>query len=155
VEAAPEADHLELLRAGTGEPERGLDRLRAAREELRAPDRARSELGEQLEEPDARLRGEAADRESLELPRQGGDEARMRVTEARDRDAGEEVEVLLAVDVGQRAAPTLGERELRELRDPLDAGRDHRALGFVERARPRPRDRSRRGFRATSAAPLL
>ncbi len=56
VEAAPEADHLELLGVRLGQADRRLDRLGAAAVELRAVELARRQLGQQLEQREARSR---------------------------------------------------------------------------------------------------
>ena len=105
VEAAPEADHLVLLRVRLGQADGRLDRLGAAAVELRAAQRRRAP---------ARRAARAAPgaRSLVKLPTvqrsscacSARDEARVGVAEAGDGDAGEEVEVLVAVDVDQRAA---------------------------------------------------
>src|ERR1700733_13807225 len=64
VEAALEADELELLGHRLGEPERRLDRLGAARKQLEMSEALRQERGDKLEEARPRLGGEAAERRS-------------------------------------------------------------------------------------------
>src|SRR5262249_36028564 len=83
------------------------------------------------------------DDEPLKLLHERGDEARMPVAEARDGDTGEEIQVLVAVDVDERAAATRFERQLGELRNALEPGRDPLLLGRVHRARPGARPRPR------------
>src|SRR5579872_1273701 len=67
VIAAPEADELEFLADRLGEPERGLDRLRAAREQLDMGDPLRQQRAHQIEKMGARLGGETAEGHPLEL----------------------------------------------------------------------------------------
>src|SRR4029077_19031399 len=81
VEAAPEPDHLVLLRVGLGEADRGLDRLGASAVEVSPRDRARGQLCDQLHQLKSGLRSEASDRQALELARHRGAESRMRMPE--------------------------------------------------------------------------
>ena len=57
----------------------------------------------------------------------------MRVAEAGDRDAGEEVEILVAVGIDQRAAAAAIDGQLRELRDALQTGCEIALLGSIVR----------------------
>jgi hypothetical protein len=56
-------------------------------------------------------------------------QARMPMTEARDRDPGEEIDVGVAVRVGECRAFAVIEREAGEQRNPLASGRDVALLG--------------------------
>src|SRR5208282_5267156 len=87
-----------------GEPEGGLDRLRAAREQLGMGDSLREQPGDQIEKTGAVLSREAAEGDAIELLLETLDVVRMAMAETADRDAGDEVEILVAVDVGDRAA---------------------------------------------------
>ena len=93
--------------------------------------------GDALEELGARLRREAAEGRPLELLLEARDIARMRMAEAADRDAGDEVEILVAVDVGDRAALRMVDDDLREERDRLQAGRHRLRLVLEDRLRLR------------------
>jgi hypothetical protein len=57
---------------------------------------ASAPLGEELHQREPQLGGEAADRKTPDLALERGDEARVRVAEARHRNAGKEVEVIVA-----------------------------------------------------------
>ena len=61
VEAAPEADELELLGHRLGKPERRLDRLGAAGKQLQMREPLRQERGDEIEEARPRLSREAAE----------------------------------------------------------------------------------------------
>ena len=137
VEAAPEADELELLRDRLREPEGRLDRFRAAREKLEVRDPLRQRRGDAAEELRARFGREAAEGDAFELLLEPRDIARMRVAEAADRDAGDEVEIFVAVDVGDRAALRMVDDDLREERDRLQAGRHRLRLAVEDRLRLR------------------
>ena len=137
VKAAPEADELELLRNRLREPEGRLDRFRAAREKLEMRDPLRERRGDALEELRARFGREAAKGGPVELLLEARDVARMRVAEAADRNAGDEVEIFVAVDVGDRAALGMIDDDLREERDRLQAGRHRLRLALEDRLRLR------------------
>src|SRR5215470_12781324 len=62
-------------------------------------------------------------------------------------DAGEEVEVLIAVGIDELASPPLGHGEARKLRDALQARRHVLRLGRNEG--PRPRSGNRFGGRCS------
>ena len=134
MEAAPESDDLVLPRVRHREAERRLDRLRAAAVELRAAEVAGREAGDQTQQTEAALGGEAADRDAPQLRFDRGDVARVRVAETRDGDAGEEIEIGVAVDVGHARALAGRQRELREQRDTLLPGGDDVPLVTEERA---------------------
>src|SRR5262245_2732720 len=120
VEAAPEPEHLGLAGGGVGEPQRGLDRLGATGEHLDAREPFRSHGSDQVEELRARLGREAAERQPLDLALERFDVVGMTVAHAADGDAGDEVDVLVAVLVDQRAVDTARHRE---------AGVEGKALG--------------------------
>jgi hypothetical protein len=64
----------------------------------------------------------------------------MRMPQARDCDSGEEIDVGVAVGVGERRAFSVIECDPREQRNPLAAGRDIALLGLENFLRLRPRD---------------
>ena len=70
---------------------------------------------EAVEEPGARLRREAAEGQPLYLLLQRLDVVGMAVADAADADAGDEVDVLVAVLVDQRRAAAAGHRQARVL----------------------------------------
>ena len=123
VEAAPEAHELVLLRDGLGQAERRLDGLGAAREELDAREALRRDAGEQVEELRADLRGEAAEREPAGLLLERLHVVRVAVADASDGDAGDEVDVGVAVLVEDPAALAARHREARIQREGLQARR--------------------------------
>ena len=133
VEAAPEADELELFRGRLRKPERRLDRFRAAREKLEMGDPLRQRRGDALKELRARFGREAAEGDALDLLLEPGDKARMRVAEAANRNACDEVEIFVAVDVGDRAALRMIDDDLREERDRLQARRHRLRLAIEDR----------------------
>ena len=137
VEAAPEADELELLGGRLREPEGRLDRFRAAREKLEMREPFRQRRSDALEELRAGFGGETAEGDAFELLLEPRDIARMRVAEAADSDAGDEVEIFVAVDVGDRAALRVVDDDLREERDRLQAGRHRLRLAVEDRLRLR------------------
>ena len=124
VEAAPEADHLIFLGHGPREPKRRFDRLGAAAIQMRALQVGGRHLADQLEGLDALARRERPDHQARRLFGNRLGQRRMSVTEAGDRDAGEEIDVGVAVGIGQGRAVTVLEGNPREQRDPLAAGRD-------------------------------
>ena len=108
-------------------------------------------------------RGEGADDEPRGLMRERLRERRMAVAEARDRDAGEKIDEHVAVDVGERRALAMIERDAGEQRDTLAAGRDMALLVGEQRARIRSGNRGgdfrleagpARGLRFTDRDPL-
>jgi hypothetical protein len=120
VKAAPEAEHLALAGRRVGEAQRGLDRLGAAGEHLDAREPLGSDGSDQVEELRARLGREAAERQPLDLALERFDVVGMTMTHAADGDAGDEVDVLVAVLVDQRAVDAARHRE---------AGVEGKALG--------------------------
>ena len=98
-------------------------------------------LAEQLEGLGALGRGEGADDQPRGLARERLRQRRMAVAEARDRDAGEKIDEHVAVDVGERRALAMIEREAGEQRDTLAAGRDMALLVGEHRARIWPGNR--------------
>ena len=85
----------------------------------------------------ARLGSEAAHADRFELFRQRRDVARMGVSEAGDGNAGIEIEIGAAIEVGQSRAAAARDGEFREQRDRLHAGRDEFLLFIEEVLRPR------------------
>ena len=76
---------------------------------------------------------------ALELRGQRRDVARVRVAEAGDRHAGVQIEVGVAVEIGQRRSAAVLDGQLGEQRDRLQAGRDV-LLFFVKQRLVRARD---------------
>src|ERR1700677_4217787 len=68
--------------------------------------------------------GEGADDQPRGLARERLRKRRMAVTETGDRDPGEEIDEHVAVDIGQRRALAMIERNPGEQRDTLASGRD-------------------------------
>jgi len=62
------------------------------------------------------------------------------MAEARDRDSGEEIDVGVAVGVGERRAFAVIECDPGEQRNPLAAGRDIALFGVENFFRLRPRN---------------
>src|SRR5439155_24541904 len=86
---------------------------------------------EQLQELRTHLRREAAEGQFLDLLPNAGDVVRVAVAHAADRDAGDEVDVLVPVLVGQPAAAAASHREPRVEREGLQP-RGHVAALFGE-----------------------
>src|SRR5205823_5733441 len=112
---------------------------------------------QQLEELRAGLGGEATEAQALDLALDGRDVVGMAVADAAHRDAGHQVDVLVAVLVDERAAAAVRHREPRVLREPLVAGSDVPTLAGDDVARARPdfaplRHRTRPTRRAMCAA---
>ena len=93
----------------------------------------RQRRGDALEELRARFGREAAEGDALELLLEPRDKARMRVAEAADGNAGDEVEIFVAVDVGDGAALRMIDDDLREERDRLQARRHRLRLAIEDR----------------------
>ena len=64
----------------------------------------------------------------------------MRMPQARDCDPGEEIDVGIAVGVGERRPFAVIEGDTGEQRNPLTAGRDIALFGVENFLRLRPRD---------------
>src|SRR5579864_9446602 len=92
-------------------------------------------LGEHPERLGALGRGEGADDQPRGLMRERLRERRMAVAETRDRDAGKKIDEHVAVDVGERRALAVIERDSGQQRDTLAAGRDMALLVGKQRAR--------------------
>ncbi len=127
VERALERDDDRLPRRLARPLERGLDRLGAGVAEERA--RAAEAGGEQLGEPEHRLGRVEVRRvpEGVELAVRRGQRRRVAVAERDDRDPGEQVEVPLAVGVGQPDAVAGDEGDVvPRVRRQERRGREHR-----------------------------
>src|SRR5437870_3224525 len=138
VKSSPEADDLVLARGRLGQTQRRLDGLGAPREELDAREAFGHEAGEQRQEPRASLGGEAAERQALELALQRIDVVRMTVTDAAHTDAGDKVDVLVAVLVDQRAALATRDGHAGRERERLQARREMPLLVGDDPPRPGP-----------------
>jgi hypothetical protein len=139
VERPRVADEFELLRGGLGEPEGGLDRLGAAREELDPRQTRRRHRAQELEETRASLGREAPERQALGLRLQPLDVVRVAVTHAPDGDPGDEVDVFLAVLVVEAAARAASHRQARIESEGLETRRHVALLVFHDPARARAR----------------
>ena len=137
VEPAPEAEHLVLAGGGLGEAQGGLHGLGAPGEELDAGEPLRREARQLREEAGARLGREAAERQALELPLERFHVMRMAVTDAAHADAGDEVDVLVAVLIDQRATLATGHRHAGREGEGLQPGRDMTSLLGDDVTRPR------------------
>src|SRR4030095_9789940 len=93
---------------------------------------------EQVEEAGPRLRGEAAERERLDLALERVDVVRMAVPDAADGDARDEVEVLVAVLVDERRALAPRHRQAGVEREGLKARSDVALLARDNLLRPWP-----------------
>src|SRR4029453_6610822 len=109
VEAPPEAEHLVLACGGLREPQGGFHRFGAPGEQLDARQPLRRQRGQSLQEPRTRLRGEASERQPLDLTLERLDVVGVAVADAADSDAGDEVDVLVAVLVDELAAFAAGD----------------------------------------------
>ena len=106
------------------ESQRRLYRFRAAGIELRAVDVSGRELREHPDQYRAILGREAADVHLRDLLLHRGDVLRMRVAEARDADAGHEVDEPIAIDVEEQRALAMINADLAEERKALRARRE-------------------------------
>src|SRR5262249_55161835 len=106
----------------------------AALHAARAPGHHRRE---QLERAPPRLGREAAEGQRLHLPLQRLHVVRVAMTDAADRDAGDEVDVLVAVLVDERRALSPRHREAGVQRERLKAGSDVAALARHDLLRAR------------------
>src|SRR5258708_31459854 len=97
VKPAPEPEDLVLARRCLGEAQRRFDGLRAAREELDAREPRGRERRQQLEESCARFRGEAAERQALDLSLEALDVVRVTIADAPDPDSRDEIDGFVAV----------------------------------------------------------
>src|ERR1700729_1874936 len=86
VEAAPEADELELLGHRLGKPERRLDGLGAARKQLQMSEPIRQKRGDKIEEARPRLGREAAEGRPFDLLLEPLHIVRVAVSHAPTRD---------------------------------------------------------------------
>src|SRR5947207_13328561 len=86
VEAPPEPDDLRLGSRRRREPQRGLHRLRAARVHLDAREPLGRDGGQELEEPGARLGGEAPEGQALHLALERLDAVRVAMADAADAE---------------------------------------------------------------------
>src|SRR5262249_37734735 len=90
-------DELELLRDGLRQPQGGFDGFRASREKSDARQPGRRETRQELEKPRANLRRKASECEPLDLRLQRLDVMRMAMPHASHGDAGDEIDVGVAV----------------------------------------------------------
>src|SRR5262249_9681222 len=104
VVAAPKSDKLEFFRHRFGETEGGLDRLGSAREQLDVRDAFRQQLADQIEKTCTGLGREAAEGAAAELLAETFDIVGMTMADTADRDAGDEVQIFIPVDVDDGAA---------------------------------------------------
>src|SRR6185295_19091972 len=134
VEPAPAADELVLAGVRLGQPQRALDRLGAARVHLQPVDAVgRRAAREPLEQLDPRLAGQRADRGARDLLLDRLDPGRVRVAERADRDPADEVEELVAVDVGDLGALGVIEDDAGHQRVALGTGSQVLVLARAQR----------------------
>src|SRR5205814_8228775 len=98
----------------------------------------RRDDAQQLEERGTRLRREAAERQLLDLALERLHVMRMAVAHAADGDTGDEVDVLVAVLVDERAALAARHGQARVEREGLGARRQVLLLERHDLARARP-----------------
>ena len=127
VKGTPEPEDLVLARRRLREAQRCLDGFRAAGKELDARQALGRDRCQQLEEPRACLRREAAERQALDLSLERLDVVRVAMPHAPDPDTRDEIDVLVAVLVDERAAFPAGDGETGIEREGLQARR-HVAL---------------------------
>ena len=93
----------------------------------------RQQPGDQIEKMGAVLGREAAESDVIELLLETLDVVRMAMAETADRDAGDEVEIFVAVDVGDGAAAGAVDHDLRIERDRLQPRRHSLGLALEDR----------------------
>src|SRR5437870_7342629 len=130
---------------------RAASRFGAAREELDAREAVGREARQQLEQLRAGLGGEAAKGQLLDLALEALDVMRMAVADTAHADAGDEIDVRVAVHVGERAALAAGHGQPRVEREGLQPGRDVTLLALEDLARARPDFAATVGHRDTAA----
>ena len=128
MKGARVSDELVFLRRRLCEAEGRLDSLRSAGEELDASQAGRRDAREQLEKPRPHLRREAPEGQPLELFLQPRDVVRVAVPDASHGDAGDKVDVRVAVLVVETAAVAAGHRETRIEGEGLEPRRHVAAL---------------------------
>ena len=138
VKAAPETHHLELLGLRARQAQRGFDGLGAAAIEMRALEISRRDFREQLERLGAFRVGERADHQARGLFRERLRQSRMSMAEAGDRDAREEIDVDVAVGIGERRAFAVIDRDSGQQRNTLASRRDIALFGVEDFAGLRP-----------------
>ncbi len=122
VEAAPERQELELLRARLGQAHRGLDRLRAAGVKLHLVQARGRVGGDLLQGLGPAGRRQRADRDLVDLRLQDLAIARVSVAERVHADAGRDVQVAVAVDVLHQAVLAPRDGDAGQRGDRLGAG---------------------------------
>ena len=121
VEGAQEPDHLLPPGGAARESERRLDRLRARGVELEPVEPGRRHGADLVHQVGARGGGEAADGQ---LPRLRGDRLDVRRVAMAERvhaDAADEVDVAVAIDVGEHAPAAVVHRQASPERETLQA----------------------------------
>src|SRR6266403_2469402 len=121
VVASPKSDKFEFFRHRLGKTEGSLDGLRAAREELDVRDAFGQQLADQIEKTCTGLGCEAAEGDTTELFVETFDVVRMRVADTADRDTGNEIQILIPIDVDDGAAFRVVHHDLRIEGDRLQA----------------------------------
>ena len=104
VVAPPKSDKFEFFRYRLGKTEGSLDGLRAAREELDVRDAFGQQLADQIEKTRTGLGREAAEGDTTELLVETFDVVRMRVADTADCDTGDEIQILIPIDVDDGSA---------------------------------------------------
>src|SRR5258708_6534226 len=119
--ASPKSDKFEFFRHRLGKTEGSLDGLRAAREELDMRDAFGQQLADQIEKTCTGLSREAAEGDTTELLVETFDVVRMRVADTADCDTGDEIQILIPIDVDDGAAFRVLHHDLRIEGDRLQA----------------------------------
>src|SRR6266705_1900620 len=112
VVTAPETHEFKFFGHRFGETKSRLDRLGAAREQLNVGDTFGQHAADQLKETGAGVGREAAKGNAVELLCETLHIMWMAVAQTADGDAGDKIEILIAVDVGDRATPGAVDRKL-------------------------------------------
>src|SRR5262249_12955526 len=121
------------------EAEGGLDGLRATRKQLDVRNAFGQQLADQVEEAGTGLGREAAEGEMAELLVETFQIMRMTVSDAADRDTGNEVQVFIPIHVDDDAAFGAIHHDLRVEGNRLQAWRHRFGLAIEDRFRFRPR----------------
>src|SRR5271166_2329447 len=131
MESAPEADDLVVFGFGLGKADGSFDSFCAAAVEVSASQLRGRGLAKQTENFGPLGGGESSYDQAGGLFGQRLRQSGVAVAEGGDRDAGEKVEVGVAVGIGERGAVAMIEGDLGEQRDALAAWR-HMALFLVK-----------------------
>src|SRR5437867_2575942 len=124
VKSSPEGDHLALARVGLSQADRGLDGFGPAAVELRSAKVPGRDLREELHQGGPVLGREASHMNPRQLPPERLYVARMRIPQAGHADAGQQVDVAIAVDVVEQCPLTPVDAEPCKECDALNPWRE-------------------------------